>query len=231
MKKTYLFLTLCLCGLSSIPVSAQWSVGVSGGYTYNKLTTSSDYKYDLRYKARGGWSIAVPVQYRFFDWLAVQAELSYLQKNYHQYRGASHFSSIYCNVRNSYLQIPLMAQFSFGSERVRGFLNAGGYMGFWLRSRAQGVGLSWDITHEMEDNKPYSSNVEFDSRRDRRVELGALVGLGVQYNLSPQIHLQAEARYLYALTDMQKNNMLFQFPRYNNTFVTQIGIPYTFLKK
>ena len=137
--KTYTrtLLLFLLSAAAIFPVSAQWRFGIQGGYTYSTLTTKTRYFYDWNYVGRGGYAIGFPVQYEFFDWLAVQAELSWIQKNYRLER--SPYYGFYENRTNYYLSVPVFARFSFGGRKIRGFLNAGGYAGGWLASQRQGI--------------------------------------------------------------------------------------------
>lgn len=221
-----LLLTLAV----SVPAAAQWRVGVTAGYSYNKLCMDTGYAYDLRYEERGGFAVGIPVQYDFFDWLGVRAEVSFVQKGHKMHR-TDVYNKLHSNTRNNYLQIPVMAHFSFGGQRVRGFLNAGGYIGSWLSSHRTGLAFSWygfgsgddngwitpENSHEFDEKAP------FDSRRDNRFEAGLAGGIGVGYRIMPRLEIQVEGRCYYALTDMQKDYMKFRTPRYNTTFVIQAG--------
>lgn len=214
---------------------AQWKVGVQAGYTHNWLTTSSGYMYDRHYEPAGGFTVGVPVQYGFFDWLAVQGELTYTQKNYDTYRSGFN-QGFYDNVSNDYLSVPLYARFSFGGKKVRGFFNAGFYAGGWLSGRREGTMAS--MFEEGDDNLDgtiggftgfykYKEKTEFDSRRDNRFEAGALAGAGIQYQITRLIQVFAEGRFYYSFTDMQKKYMSGLVPRYNNTLVCHVGIMFT----
>ena len=54
-----------------------------------------------------------------------------------------------------------------------------------------------------------------------------MIGLGLKYQLTPHIQLLAEGRYYRGLTDLQKNYMLNQIHRYNDTFTLQLGCMFT----
>ena len=111
--------------------SAQWKVGVQTGYTHNSLSTESGYAYDRHYDALGGFTVGVPVQYEFANWFALQADLSYTQKNYALYR-----SGTYADVRSGdkkWIHATAgLHPFLFRGEKLRGFINAGAYMGYWI---------------------------------------------------------------------------------------------------
>ena len=65
---------------------------------------------------------------------------------------------------NNYLQLPIMASFSFGSEKLRGFCNLGVYGGYWLNSSRKGREMnttSWKAYD-------FSEKMKFNGERDRR---------------------------------------------------------------
>lgn len=189
------------------------------------------YAYDMRYEERGGFTVGIPVQYDFFDWLGVRAEVSFVQKGHKMHR-TNIWNKLHTDTRNNYLHVPVMARFSFGGQRVRGFLNAGGYIGGWLSSHREGLTFRW-FGDESEDDVngwitpgnsyEFDEKVPFDSRRDNRFEAGLAGGIGVACRVAPRVEVEVEGRCYYALTDMQKAYMKFQTPRYNTTFVIQAG--------
>ncbi len=219
----------------TLPASAQWRAGISLGYTHNKLDTDPGYAYDLRHDSRGGFTVGIPVQYNFTDWFGLRAEALFVQKAYSTYRTGI-YNQLYTNTCNSYLQFPIMANFSFGGERLRGFVNAGGFLGGWLSSHQKGTTIryfseedgdeSGQVTPENEYR--FDEKVPFDSRRDNRFEAGLTGGLGISYRVLSYLTLELEGRCYYSLTDMQKNYMKFGTPRYNTTFVLQAGCFFTF---
>lgn len=116
--------------------AAQWKVGLNAGYTYNSYSIDTQYAYDFNYDGLGGLTVGIPVEYGILDWLAVRADLTYLQKGNTMSRV---YNPTYRDRRDHYLALPVMARFSFGGEKVRGFLHAGGYMGYWAKSQVQGM--------------------------------------------------------------------------------------------
>ena len=189
------------------------------------------YAYDMRYEERGGFTVGIPVQYDFFDWLGVRAEVSFVQKGHKMHR-TDVWNKLHTDTRNNYLHVPVMARFSFGGQRVRGFLNAGGYIGGWLSSHREGLTFRWFGDESEEDvngwitpgnSYEFDEKLPFDSRRDNRFEAGLAGGIGVACRVAPRVEIEVEGRCYYALTDMQKAYMKFQTPRYNTTFVIQAG--------
>ncbi|WP_212001618.1 porin family protein [Chitinophaga sp. HK235] len=231
-KNVLLFAPLLLFFQSAL---AQFEVGVTGGYVNNYLHTSAGYRAFTQYHQRSGFMAGLVLQYHFNNWLAVQIEPSYIQKNYEQRRD-HFFDGIYQINSNGYLQLPLMAHFSFGGEKLKGFVNTGGYAARWVTARVKGaMGNVFDNSPDIPPNQQpsgyfqynllyqYDQKYTFDSRRDRRMEWGLVAGGGVEYLLQESCRLFVEARYYYGLSDQQKNYMLDQVPRYNDTYVIQAG--------
>ena len=127
-------LTLCF------GARAQWSVGVMAGYDYNVYSVAKGYAYDYRYGGMGGLEVTVPVQYNFLDWLGLRADVSYVQKGHTMHRTGV-YEGLWTDTRDHYLHVPLMLSFSFGGSKVRGWVDAGGYIGGWLSSWQKGGGI------------------------------------------------------------------------------------------
>ena len=192
---------------------------MSAGYAYNQYSIDTQYAYDFNFDGRSGLTVGIPVEYGILDWLAVRADFVYLQKGYSMQRA---YNQGYRDRRDHYLSLPVMARFSFGGEKLRGFLHAGGYMGYWADSRVKGTEISWDnlIDDFLADNEsfvfaPYDRRYEFISKRD--------------YRIHPHIELEAEGRCYYALTSTTKDYMKHtKQPQYNTTFTIQAGVKYCF---
>nr|WP_084406942.1 porin family protein [Pedobacter panaciterrae] len=236
MKFKFALFAAFIC-LNAIPkrTLAQFEIGLSGGYNKNSLHTSAGYRSFTEYHARNGFELGIPVRYTVNEWLAVQAEPSYIQKNYELTR-THFFAGIYQKNINSYIQLPLLAHFSFGGSKLRGFLNLGGYGAYWASSRIKGVMANvfnngptipdgQQVYNFLQLNQAYNYNEKyaFDNRRDRRMEFGLIGGTGIEYQLNGKYRFFVEGRYAYSLSDLQKNYMIDQIPRYNDTYIVQIG--------
>ena len=169
--------------------AAQWKVGLNAGYTYNSYSIDTQYAYDFNYDGLGGLTVGIPVEYGILDWLAVRADLTYLQKGHTMSRV---YDPTYRDRRDHYLSLPVMARFSFGGEKVRGFLHAGGYMGYWAKSRVQGMERSNSsiLDDLLADKDPtvfvaYDHKYEFNSKRDNRFDAGLVGGVGCLLYTSP----------------------------------------------
>lgn len=130
--------------LTPLLTMAQWKVGIEGGMVRNTLLVSKCYDYDRHYAGGTNVIMGIPVRYDFRDWFGLQADLSYLAKDYSMYR-SDVYASNYYNYTNSYLNIPIYARFSFGGTKLRGYVLAGGFVGAWIESDVEGKELKKEV--------------------------------------------------------------------------------------
>lgn len=224
------FLLLC-----SLEGRSQLFVGVEGGPNMNYLTTSNASEPFTNYQGMRGWNIGIPVGYQFFNWLAVYASPTYIQKNYDIVR-TGFFTGVYQKNYNTYLQLPLTLRFSFGGKTLRGFVDLGGYAAYWQGSRQKGVEANIlnevDTAYEtvnpasiLGENYPYSYNQKytFDNTKDDRMEFGLAGGMGISYELQGIYTFFVEGHYYRAMTGREKHYETSQAPGYNDNFGVNIG--------
>jgi hypothetical protein len=205
--------------------SPHWHIGVSGGYANNALHTSTGGRALTEYENGHGFEVAIPVRRQVNSWFAVQAELQYIQKNY-TWQRTGQYDRVHSTVTNRFIEIPLMANFSVGGEKLRIFANAGGYVGAWIDSRRKGIQIE-NTSNPFEAGSvyydDYDERVEFDKRRDAPFEAGLLGGVGLQYAFKSCV-LFLEGRYYYGLTDLQQNYGYNMVPRMNDTVTIAMGV-------
>ena len=236
MKK----LLMCLLALAlCIGAKAQWSAGIMAGYDYNVYTLAKGYAYDYRYGPMDGLEVTAPVQYNFFDWFGIRADLSYVQKGHKMHRSGK-FEGLWTDTRDHYLHIPLMASFSFGGKKVRGWFDAGAYVGAWLSSWQKGV-AEMVVGQEAyqnggfkyyQDKRGYhfEEKVEFLDCRDQRFDAGLTGLVGVGWRLTPLLELRMEGVCWYSLIDTASKTPDNVSPRYNTTWSLRLGCAFHFGK-
>lgn len=214
---------VCLCLLSTFSAQAQWRIGAAGGGDYNWYAINTNYQTDFRYDGAWGWSAAVFTQYNFLPWVGLRAEIEATEHNYRFYRTGTYAGTNYV-VHNTYLQLPVMAQFSFGGEKVRGFVNAGVYAGCWLAGRYKGT---W---YDALSGKtaPLDQAYTFDQERDQRADFGLAGGLGIEYRFLPHWAMHVEGRCYYSLISRVKPYMRVKDNRFNTTLGINLGFCYIF---
>ena len=209
--------------LTAMTAQAQWRVGVVGGADYNVYRMDQQYMTDFKVDGRWGATLGVTGQYDVNEWLGVRAELDWTQKNYRRSRVV--YSDIDYKYTNNYLQLPLMASFSFGAERLRGFCNVGVYGGYWLSSHRKGTDINFFDNDKVIS---FDEKVDFYDKRDQRWDCGLVGGVGIEYRLADHWAAQAEARYYYSTTSATKQYMRIADYRYNSTTALQLAINYIF---
>ena len=149
--------------------SAQWRIGVIGGAFFNYYEEDNHYLVDANNKPSSWWGPDLGISgYRSInEWqwlnskLGVQVEMQYVEKNHitkalynisvKDNKGHATISKY--GVVNSYLQIPIMLNYSAGWKNIRAFVNAGGFGGLKLRGNNNktefggvgGLGFECDI--------------------------------------------------------------------------------------
>ena len=237
-KRTRTRVILALCSLLAlwafVPSStqAQWRVGASLGADYNLYSINTQYQTDYRYEGAWGGSAAVFGQYNFapwrdlhaYDflrWIAVRAELEVVEKSFRSHR-TGYYKDWDYNNRNLYLQLPVMAQVAFGSDKVHGFLNLGGYAGYWAYAWQKGA--LFDFLNEV--RVPIDEPYIFQKEKDRRFDAGLVGGVGIEFLLNKNWALHLEGRCYYSLMSTVKQYMRVKDYRYNTTFGLQAGFSY-----
>ncbi len=228
MKRTLLL--LCLTAISALPAAAvTWFIGFEGGYNYNDYSIETNYAYDMRYKGAGGISVGIPVQLDVVDWFALRMDLQYVQKNHKMYR--THiYEEIHTNIHDHYLQLPLLLNFSFGGEKIRGYVGVGGYVGCWLASHREGVALG--ITNYPTNNiggtyYGFDEYRKLDTKHDNRFDSGLASNLGLRIKIDERMAFHAETAFFYGLVSTEKTqNLVAPTPRYNTTYTLLIGLTF-----
>lgn len=208
--------------LTTISAHAQWRVGATTGGNYNFYSMDKQYMSDYEIQGSHGLTAGVSGQYNFKDWMGVRVDLNFTQKNYQMHR-AMLDQWEYC-YRNNYVQLPVMAAFSFGGNRLRGFCNLGFYTGFWLKSHLSGT----DYNAYTEQWVNINEDVKFNADRDNRWDAGLLAASGLEYLMGKHWAIQLEARYYHGLTSTTKPYMRVADYRYNSTLAFQAGVYYLF---
>lgn len=176
MKQKFFLLVGAL--MLTMAAHAQWRLGVTVGAASNHYRMDRQYMTDYYLKDRWGLTMGITGQYDINEWLGVRADLNWTQKNHRI--GRDRVSMRY-DYTNNYLQLPVMASFSFGGKKVRGFCNAGVYGGYWLSSNYDG----YDYNNFSSANYKVKGHVDFNSDRDQRWDFGLVGGLGVEYRFAP----------------------------------------------
>ena len=207
---------------------AQWSVGAHGGVTSTHIDRSQAGRIDENYYPLLGYDFGVTGNYSFNSWFAIRADLALMQRNHRMQRQLNYLSPVYTDHLNTYLTLPLLADFSFGIERLRGHLLLGGFAGYWLQQRVKG------ITYGMTDYEVFFN--DFDATpsfndSDLRIDAGLAGGIALSYSLTAHITLSIDGLLYYDLVSHHKGYSHLQDHRYLTTSSFSLGISYNIPKK
>ncbi len=231
MKRKLIIINLFLLSIGVLPTSAvRFYLGFMGGYDYNHYSIETNYAYDMRYNGRGGLTIGLPTQLNVTDWFALRMDLMYVQKN-HKMNRTHQYAKIYTNTSNHYLHLPIMLNFSFGGEKVRGYMSAGGYAGCWLASTREGQTLA--VSNSKEPIfYAFDESRKIDNARERRFDSGLAGNVGIVFYIEQSIAFHVEAGCYYSLLSTEKDkNLISPNPRYNTTFDVKFGMTFAVGKK
>lgn len=233
-KRQFAYCCLLLVALAGgFQTHAQLLIGLESGYSKNYLYTNIANRDFTEFKPASGFNLGIPVAYTLSNWFAIQADPSLIRKNYKTVR-SDFFEGVNQANTNNYLQLPIMGHFMFGGQSLKGFLNLGVYGGYWASGKVKGsipnilnpvdsIGNT-NTVFDLQKAYNYNEKYVFDSRKDNRVELGWLAGIGLSYNVNNLYQVFAEGRYYQSLTDQQKKYMIKQVPRYNQTYSVSVGV-------
>lgn len=222
---------ICIaCTLSAIGLQAQnngttspWAIGLRGGWTSTTISRYDAGRMDEVYSALGGLETGFQGSYRINPWFALRANISFMQRSHRMDRNLNYLDPVYTEHRNSYLMLPVVADFTFGGKRLLGHLLAGGNAGYWLSERRKGT------TYWMTDYYVYFE--DFDETRDftdedSRLNAGLVFGVGISCPIGSKWELGLDALYYYDLTSHHTGYDNLADPRYLNTLAINLNLNY-----
>lgn len=175
-------------------------LGLQLGNCHNFLYGSDGASYLER-----GLNLDLRAGYQFNSWFGIRSGLSLMSKAYgydfaYIFRpnaddpSTEYETSDYYYHRNTYLQLPVMADLSVGGENVRLHLMLGGYAAFALSHYSEDY-INGDIF-------PTNAGNGFPSSDYRRWDAGLAGGLGLTLNLTPAWQFHVECDYYHSLINV-----------------------------
>lgn len=209
MKKVFLKGVFSIAALFIIfNTNAQVGIGVKGGLNLSRLANVVDLTKSVggedsdagsvptienNFLLGGNFGAIISVKAN--DIFAVQAEFLYSSQGTKLSTGIGGLK-FEAKLLANYFQLPVLAKVSFGSDKVKGFINAGPYLGYLLSSSVTGpFGEDGaEKTEKVDLSEP--SNKEALNRMD----VGVAAGVGVAIAAGPGDFI-IEARYNYGFMD------------------------------
>lgn len=219
-------------GKDQIPLqpdfSAKWSLGIKLGANWTSISQSNLGRIDETYAMMNGIDFGIQARYAFTDWFALRADLSYMTRSYRMDRNLNYLDPVYTNHINTFITLPIMADFSFGGKQLHGHAYCGGYGAYWCVASREGR------TYWMTDYYVYFENFDEDrtfNSEDQRLIGGLVGGFGISYSLyglSKKDIVSLDVLYYYDLVSHHKGHANLSDPRYLNTLTVTIGWAFSF---
>ena len=218
-------IVLVLLCWTAVTANAQWAVGIKDGWIRTSADRTNLGRIDESYSPLSGYDIGIQAHYSFVDWMAIRIGVDYMRRSHRMDRNLFIASGAFTEYHNDYLMLPVMADFSFGGEKLRGHAYAGGYMGYWLRERR--VGKTYWMTDYYVYFDDFNEVREF-TNEDARFCAGLIGGLGISYKLDDHWGINLDALYYYDLVSHHRSSPNLRDPRYLNTLSITFGASYQF---
>jgi hypothetical protein len=226
MKKILLSVTVSL--LMGHQATAGLFAGLQLGVARNELISTLGNRPVLYYAPESGIALTLPLLYewRLTDRWGITAgiEPGYVQKRYAVLRtdGLTQLSQ---HTHNNYVQSPVTIGTVLHMRRWQLSAQGGLFGGRWASSRISGgqpnmlhAGLAYPST------ATYNEAYTFSTIRDNRTEYGWCYGGGLTYRAKPAWALAFRIQHYAGVTDLQKDYMIGQVPRYNSTTVYGLSV-------
>ncbi len=218
MKKLNILLVLVL--LFSLNGYAQITLTPRVGTTFSTISFSDLIEEDLETgsskQSAIGFIAGAEVGFSISDMFSIQTGLNFTQKGteYEEFGATT-------TLTTNYIELPLLARVSFGSDKVKGYVNAGPSLGLGLNGKIKAEALGFSIEEDISFGDSDASDFSFDNSLDLGVQFGA----GVGYLLGPgQIVL--DLRYGFGISNLFETPDGFDrsdFKSTNNVFAISLG--------
>lgn len=197
-------LVLCILLSALCSLSASWYIGGEAGYNHSFVSSATRFP-STEMKGCSGFDLSFIAGYELTDCISFESGIRYSMKNMHY----SKEDVDNLTVMHNFLELPLSVSFSFGSDRVRGFVGGGGYIGIRFLQAVAGRTMLGSESLENMTSVPNSSYVftfiDFNSG-DNLFDAGLEAYAGVSYFLPSEnnTEIYLKARYQYSLTSLSK---------------------------
>lgn len=200
-----------------------WYVGLMLGGTRNSVRVEQVpvEMGDATWLTNQGINFEARAGYQFNQWFGIRSGLQLLSKNYATEKvvnGAGDPQYLDTRHSNMYLQLPVMADFSFGSEVVRVHVMFGGYAGWWCSQYRNGYIYSPEGTSGM------GWKYGFEEGLDSRFDAGLAGGASISLRVTPKWQLHFGGDYFYGLVSCKQDPCKL----YNKTSAFEMGMTYHF---
>lgn len=165
--------------------------------TITEIQEELDPDFDL--KSITGLNLALFAEFGLTDGFAIQPEINFIQKGSTVEASFTGNADVKIEARINYLEVPVLAKFRFGSDKLDIQVFAGPSIGYALSGRAKTTLAGVKASEKIE----FDNDIDDDGVRDQRWDISAVLGLGGSMSAGPgQIVL--DVRYGLDFTDFSK---------------------------
>ena len=189
-------------------------IGAQGGLSIPNLTATAKETNPMNegFSSRVGPHFGLLVEKQFSNLFSVQAEVNYSgqggkRNGIQAIRIDPFLGYIYADIKNTsrlnYIQVPVMAKINLGlSEKVKFFVNAGGFVGFLVAANqiTEGQGNLY-LDKNKQSTVPFTGVTDFSRTTNviddlNKVNVGVIGAIGFSYDLGPgKIFIQGGGSY------------------------------------
>lgn len=231
MKLKYILFLLLISSTAMVHAQVgahrqDFSVGISGGYTLNKMSFSPTIKQYYKGGPEFGFTARYICEKYFNSICGIQLEANYQDLGWKEMIDNNEGRGILNNkyTRNlRFIEIPFLMQMGWGRERkgLKFLFEAGPYLNYYLGQSEQKSGEPWD-----ESYRPNGVVYQYSHDIDNKIAYGIKAGIGGEWSSSFG-HIMLEARYCYGLGDLYDNSKKGYFGRSANTTI-EVRLTYLF---
>lgn len=217
----FLFLAFWGCLFAGHTLKAQvgeprnrFSVGVNGGYNFNRASFSPR----LKQRSMPGMTAGVSMRYiseKYFSMISgAQLEVNYAQRGWSELFETVNAEGItvtdptrmYKRTAN-YVEVPFLAHLAFGNEqKATFFLHLGPQINFLLNESESQQGIDKQLLTDTE-------KAIYGQKITQKFDYGIIGGAGVELTVKRIGHFLLEGRYYFALSDFYKTTKKDYFSR------------------
>lgn len=197
-------------------------VGARGAYSMSR----ADFSPSIKQKWNSGSAGALTFRYSEEKIFGLVAEIGWTRRGW-----AENFDPAPLSYSRSatYVTIPVFTHISFGSARVKGFVNLGPSVSFLAGSSTKS---NFDYrnpaaTPEFPKNR---RTEQFTAEISNKFDYGISAGAGMEFRISPRNAVAVEARYYFGLGNMFPSSKADTFGASRNTNI-EVGAAYLFRLK
>jgi hypothetical protein len=205
-----LFFCTVQIGLAKIEVNVGGKAGMNLAHI-RKIENPDGFKNKINLGSNFGGIIRL----NFNKNIGVQTEILFTQKG-QRWLSKNDSTKNYIRFVNNYIEVPLLAVASFGSEKTKAIIYLGTYFGYWAGAYTQ------TSTQEEKRTIAKSNNEYTFSNFDNRFDAGIASGVGVNFKLGKG-YLELAARHNLGLVNRTTDK---NFKQYNCNF--NFSIAYLF---